>query len=215
MEPIFTETASETVTAEVVAQLSTAVAALPPAHCLNPEEYKPSESKEAAFERLQNWAFTKGFALVKESSKTKDGQVVRVYLDCVHHKNKTRNTRKVAEEDRQRTNMQTQTNGYKFSIVIYYQEELGCWIIRSKNLEHNHAPNPDPFSYHQHRDKIPNWAAALAIATVHRGVVSYKDHIAIVGKEGLSKLTKREFWNLQRKEGKGTFTRQEELVYIL
>ena len=75
MEPTFAATASATVTIELAAQLA-AVAALPPAHCLNPVEQEPSESKEAAFVCLQNWAFTKGFALVKESAKTKNGQVV-------------------------------------------------------------------------------------------------------------------------------------------
>ena len=73
MEPTFTESASETVTAKLAAQLAAAVAALPPIHLLAPVEGEPAESKEAAFIRLQDWAFTKGFALVKESSKTKDG----------------------------------------------------------------------------------------------------------------------------------------------
>lgn len=100
MEPTFAATASATVTIELAAQLAAAVAALPPAHCLNPVEREPSESKEAAFVRLQNWAFTKGFALVKESAKTKNGQVVRLYLDCVHHKKETQNTQKLTEEER-------------------------------------------------------------------------------------------------------------------
>jgi hypothetical protein len=42
----------------------------------------------------------KGFALT-ESAKTKNKQVVRAYLDCVHHKNETKNSRKLAEEERQ------------------------------------------------------------------------------------------------------------------
>jgi hypothetical protein len=92
MEPIFTETASETVTAELVAQLANAIAALPPAHRLNPVEREPVESREAAFVQLQDWAFTKGFALVKESAKTKNGQVVQQYVDCVHHKKQTKNS---------------------------------------------------------------------------------------------------------------------------
>src|ERR1700722_3900616 len=150
MEPTFAATASETVTVELAAQLAAAVATLPPAHCLNPVEYEPSESKEAAFVRLQNWAFTKGFALVKESSKTKNRQVVRVYLDCVHYKNKTRNTCKLKEEERKRVQTKTQTNGCKFSIIVSYKEQLRCWTIQSKNLEHNHALNPNPFQYHQH-----------------------------------------------------------------
>src|SRR6266536_1614482 len=107
MEPTFTETASEIVTAELSAQLSAAIAALPPAHCLNPVEREPSESKEGAFVRLQNWAFTKGFALVTASAKSTNGQVVRVYFNCVHHKKETRNTRKLAEEDRQRVQTTT------------------------------------------------------------------------------------------------------------
>jgi hypothetical protein len=77
MEAIFTETASETVTTELAAQLAQALAALPPAHRLNPQERELTESREVAYVRLQDWAFTKGFALVKESAKTKNGQVVR------------------------------------------------------------------------------------------------------------------------------------------
>ena len=53
------------------------------------------------------------------------------------------------------------------------------------------------------------------MAISHRGVISYKEHIAIVGKEGLPKISKREFWNLERKEREGTLTRQEELQFIL
>ena len=129
MEPIFTETASETVTAEVAAQLSTAAAALPPAHCLNPEEHEPSESKEAALVRLQNWAFTKGFAFVKESAKTKNRQVVRIYLNCVHHKKGTKNCRKLEEHERKRVQTHTQANGCQFSVVVSFVEALGCWTI--------------------------------------------------------------------------------------
>ena len=62
---------------------------------------------------------------------------------------------------------------------------------------------------------IPSRAAFIAIAAVYRGVVGYKEHITIVGKEGLPKLSKREFWNLERKEEKGTLTRQEQLEYML
>src|SRR5205809_875688 len=118
MEPTFAATASVTATIELAAQLAAAVAALPPAHCLNPIEQEPSESKEATFVHLQNWAFTKGFALVKESAKTKNGQVVQLYLDCVHHKKETWNTQKLAEEERKQVQTKTQTNGCKFLIII-------------------------------------------------------------------------------------------------
>jgi hypothetical protein len=53
MEPTFTEIPSETVIVELAAQLATAVAALPSAHSLDPGENEPSESRDAAFVRLQ------------------------------------------------------------------------------------------------------------------------------------------------------------------
>jgi len=52
MEPIFAESASETVTAKLRAQLDAAVAALPPAYCLNPTENELSDSQEAAYIQL-------------------------------------------------------------------------------------------------------------------------------------------------------------------
>lgn len=76
-------------TAELQAQLATAIEALPPAHRLNPCENNPFESRESAYLRLQDWAFTKGFALVIKSAKTEKGQVVRQYVECVHHKKQT------------------------------------------------------------------------------------------------------------------------------
>jgi hypothetical protein len=54
MEPIFAESTSETVTTELRAQLDAALAALPPAHCLSPQENKLAESREAAVIPLQN-----------------------------------------------------------------------------------------------------------------------------------------------------------------
>jgi hypothetical protein len=47
---------------------------MPAAHCRNPQERESTESRDIAFLRLQDWAFTRGFALVKESVKTKNSQ---------------------------------------------------------------------------------------------------------------------------------------------
>jgi hypothetical protein len=149
MEPTFAASTSETVTAELQAQLNAAIANIPPAHRLHPSRDEVFESKEAAFIRLQDWAFINGFAIVKESSKTKAGQVNRVYLDCVHHKKATKNSRKLDEVARKRHQTKTQASHCLFSLVIYHDESIG-WGVRPKCLEHNHAPSPDPFQYHQH-----------------------------------------------------------------
>jgi hypothetical protein len=110
MEPIFAATTSETVTAQLQEQLDKAVAAVPPAHRLNPSRDEVVESKEAAFSRLQDWAFVKGCAIVKESAKSKGGQVNRLYLDCAHCKKATRNSRKLKETERQRHQTKIQAN---------------------------------------------------------------------------------------------------------
>jgi hypothetical protein len=56
MEPIFTSAASvTTVTPELTAQIDAAVAALPAAYRLPPQEREIVE-KDLAFDRFQNWA---------------------------------------------------------------------------------------------------------------------------------------------------------------
>jgi len=103
MEPTFSSAASATtVTPELAVQIEAATAALPAAHRLPPQEREIVESKEAAFQRLQNWAFTQGFALAVES-----GRADRVVYHCVHHKKKTKNSRKTAEADRRRVETHT------------------------------------------------------------------------------------------------------------
>ena len=75
MEPIFAASTSETVIAELRAQLNAAIANIPQAHRLHRCRDEVFESKNAAFIRLQDWAFINGFAIDKQSSKTKAGQV--------------------------------------------------------------------------------------------------------------------------------------------
>ena len=54
MEPTFTATASETVTAELRSQLDATVATSLPAHCLNPVEQEHFKLNDAVFVHLQN-----------------------------------------------------------------------------------------------------------------------------------------------------------------
>jgi hypothetical protein len=62
---------------------------------------------------------------------------------------------------------------------------------------------------------MPGYVAALVATSTHHGVVGYKEHAALLKKDGLPRIGKRQFYNLQRKEEKGTLTKQEELEYIL
>jgi hypothetical protein len=207
MEPTFSSAASmTTVTPELAAQIEAAIAALPAAHRLPPQEQEIVESKETALQRLQNWAFTEGFALAVES-----GRADRVLYHCVHHKKATKNSHKTAEADRQRVQTHTQARGCKFALYISKtKRSKGRWAINSSNLEHNHAPNPDPFQYTQHQAKQPGYSKALATAATHVGVISYTVSVEILRKEGLE-LDRKKYYNLGRKEESEGLTRQEEL----
>jgi hypothetical protein len=59
------------------------------------------------------------------------------------------------------------------------------------------------------------YAAALAATLIHCSIIRYKEHTALLKKDSLLRISKKQFYNLQRKEEKGTLTRQEELEYIL
>src|SRR6516162_7898857 len=112
MEPTFAvEGSTSTVTSRLEAQIKAAVAAIPAAHQAPPKEKEIVESPEAAFVRLQDWAFTHGFALATESAQ-KD----RVLFECTRHKNTTRNTWKPPETNRERVETKTQSRGCKFGL---------------------------------------------------------------------------------------------------
>jgi hypothetical protein len=83
MEPTFASVASVTVTLALQAQIDAAVATLPAAHCTVPVGLELVESTEAAFTRLQDWAFSKGFALVIESYKYEAGVLNRVIFSLM------------------------------------------------------------------------------------------------------------------------------------
>jgi hypothetical protein len=189
MEPTFAaEASASTVTPGLAAQIEAAIAALPAARRLAPQEREIVDSPEAAFVQLQDWAFTHGFALAKESGKAN-----QVRYQYTHYKDKTKNWRKTAEADRERVETKTQSRGCKFGLYVSKQKRLeGRWAIGSTCLEHNHAPNPDPFQYIQHRDKKPGYFQAVQLATSYRGTLSYSQSAEILQKDNLE-LGRREY----------------------
>jgi hypothetical protein len=197
-------TSLSTMTPELRTQIQTATNALPSTHRSHPTKGEIVESPDSGFTRLQDWAFTHGFALVIESAGSD-----RTIYRCSHHQRKTRNTRKTDEEDRQRVETKTRARGCLFNIYISKQKRLGDqWGIgfNSNRLVHNHAPNPDPFLYIQHRSKRPGYIEALELATTMRGVVAYNQVSEVLKKKGWE-IDRKQFYNLLRKESKGTLTR--------
>ena len=83
------ELSAPTVTEALADEFRRAVNALPPAHRIEPQENELVESPDVKYVRLQDWAFTQGFALVKESSRAE-----RWVLQCIHYKKETKDWRK-------------------------------------------------------------------------------------------------------------------------
>lgn len=187
----------------VAVAFATAKASIPPAHRLAPLQDEVVESREAGYVRLQEWAFCNGYALAIESSKpsVKGGPIVRIVVHCVHHKETTRNSRNIKDEERRRVSRKTQANGCKFAMYISRRKRLdGLWAIGYTHPEHNHDPLPDPFQYDVHRTRKPGYTTALTLAASHLGTISYGKSKEILQKDGLH-IDRKTFYNLKRREG--------------
>lgn len=184
---------------------ATAKASIPPTHRLALLQDEVVESREAGYARLQQWAFCNGYALAIESSKpsVKGGPITRIVVHCVHHKETTRNSRNIKDEERRRVSRKTQANGCKFAMYISRRKRLdGFWAIGYTHPEHNHDPLPDPFQYDVHRTRKPGYTTALTLAASHLGTISYGKSKEILQKDGLH-IDRKTFYNLKRREGEG------------
>ena len=76
------------------ADIDKAIEAIPSAHCATLGIDEIFSLPEAAYLRMQDWAFTQRFALCTESKSTD-----RQRWHCVCYHSKTRNTRGTLEED--------------------------------------------------------------------------------------------------------------------
>ena len=125
---------------------------LPPAHCLPPEEGEVFSTVEEGQTRLQDYAFTQGFALVQESFQKQRGIMV---LDCSRHHTKESNTRILNEDERVRKHTKVTFNDCKYRFWLKKTREE-TWQLVITHSEHNHLMATDPFSFVQHHSSGPD-----------------------------------------------------------
>jgi hypothetical protein len=75
-------------------RLQNIVEALPEAYLSPPQKEEEFESSESCLRRLQGYALTKSFAVVKVSSST-DSKRVRIQYRCIHYGKETENKRQL------------------------------------------------------------------------------------------------------------------------
>jgi hypothetical protein len=204
-------TAASTMTPLLAAQIAQATRALPQAHLITPANNESFATPKDALQRLQDWAFTQGFAVVTES--TRKGRTI---FQCIHHRKKTKNCRKTPTEDRQRISTAIKAKGCIWTVYVSQRAQTGDeWILGWTHNEHSHNANPDPFTLDAHKSKKPGYLKAVEQAEVHRGAASYSISSKMLRKQGLPVLTKKEYYNLCRKADEGgKLTRQEEIMMI-
>jgi len=149
---------SSTITPELAIRIQKAIEAVPPSHRCSLTKNETVEGPEAEFERLQNWAFTQGFALAIKSQNKK-----RLRVKCVNHHKKTKSWRKTKEEDRVRPNTVSLAKDCPYALYISYQQQQNAWLIGLTCTTHNHSMEPDPFQFRQHHHRDPTHTSALML----------------------------------------------------
>ncbi|KAF8442789.1 hypothetical protein BDZ91DRAFT_787249 [Kalaharituber pfeilii] len=136
---------------------------LPALHCEEPMDGEAYLRPNIAMDRLQDFAFTKGFAVVTLSGSQKKG---RMRFGCIHH-GKPRDTRKLDIDDskvlrKRRTNTNAQQCPWAVTIVLRANVDSGTdiWTLRISNKGHNHPLAPNPLIYTQHKRRNADYQQA-------------------------------------------------------
>ena len=80
--------------------------------------------------------------------------------------------------------------------------------------QHNHNRTPDPFTLAPYTHRRPGLAAAKEMAKIHWGILLYLDSKEILQKIGLC-ISRKEYYNLVKKEAIRTLNSYKEAQYIL
>ena len=200
-------------------KMTRALALIPSTHKLPPRDGEVTDSKVAAHLRLQNWAFTQGFAVVLNHGETK-AREQHVFL-CTRHSKKTRDTRKNTEvtesgevkDNRKRPNTHTNWNKCPYKIKLRYYKRAAEWRLTIIDDHHNHAMLNDPFQLPEHSPRNPNkYAATEQGRDLREAGVKFSTARRVIRTKGLS-LSVSEYYNLVGKGRKRTS--HKELLYAL
>jgi hypothetical protein len=181
-----------TISAALHCQLAEAIEAIPTTHLNAPVAGEAVADPDAFYIRLQDWAFSQGYAFVKSSGKNE----VRRRFKCFHHQAVTRNTRKLEEKDRRRVATHVREGNCKFECYISVWKTRGDqWVFNYTHTIHNHPPAVDPFQLEPHHHRRPGHAQAIEVGKLLRGSVGYSVALEVMSKEDLY-LGRKEFYNL-------------------
>ena len=183
-----------------------ALALIPDLHKSPPQDYEIVGSRNAGILRVQDWAFIQGFSVVVSHKDKLSGSCKRqqVDLSCYRHKKKTRNTRKLTEEIRQRYSTKVQWLACPYLIKVKFFVREDCWKLKVLNVSHNYELLDDPFELEEHKSRDPDLAAAKREGeTMRLANQPYSAAKRMLRIKGL-RLSEKQYYNLVVKGPKRT-----------
>ena len=181
---------------------------IPQEHLEPPSQNETFDIADDAWSRLQNYAFSQGFAIVTGSCG-----VGRKSYQCIHAEEKTQNNRKLDEHTGEGSNRKQELTrikkkGCKWRCAIAWKDpytrggDNKTWVLVVGHQDHSHEMVPNPLSYDMHKKRQPDYAKAVELARAYRASnVPYKqseevlDNIAKDWDEQFH-LKKKKYYNL-------------------
>ncbi len=130
---------------------------IPLPHRFLPQDEELFATLEEEGKKLQDYAFTQGFALANSSFQK--GKTCLV-LVCTRYGKNTRNHRKIIDEDRVRVGNKVLFEDCKYQLYLRLREER--WQLVVSNDQHSHESANDLFFLYQHQWYAPSCLNALS-----------------------------------------------------
>jgi hypothetical protein len=164
-----------------------AIARLPMSYLIHLVDGEIFSAPEAAFDRLQNYAMSRGFCVVHRSTDRNKAktEIYRVRWQCIHYSLETANKRGLEEHviynseceissERKRENTKIMSRECKWGMEVRYKaispiSTTKEWFLHISQASHDgHEMAPNPLSYMAHRQRQPEWQKALELARTYR-----------------------------------------------
>ncbi|RPB18760.1 hypothetical protein L211DRAFT_766710, partial [Terfezia boudieri ATCC MYA-4762] len=216
----------------LIPAVQSAVNSITVSHRQAPTSGEIFDNPDAAFARLQDYAFVMGFAVVKTAGSITTGWV---RYACIHH-GQRRNYRDLQDIQlhnpdqeldgrplRQRRT-KTQAKECKWAVSVSYNLiQPGSpdrqWVlvvpIQDNNHIHTHEMVPNPFTYLIHQYRHKEFMEARSQAAIHREAgLSYNQSTQLLHRQGLE-ISRNGFYNTQRSSATQFLTTDDRICNLL
>ena len=199
--------------AHVKSELETRVRSLPPSFLAPPAVGEVFENPDLCQERLQGFALSQGFVIIRQSGSLKQARP-RFEFRCIHHAAHTRNTRQLEshverdEEDniitrrqQEYTNINARNCPYLVTLVRKQLIKRGSGIyglvLSAVHDTHSHEMAVNPFRYKQHVSSLPGYQPAIELGRSLRSAnISYSAAFRVLEQSGFP-LDRHTYYNIR------------------